>query len=88
MRAAQIYEIENLQSAREYLSQTHNHIVLSNPEGSTKYYGMRVIDYIFKTLQTEFPDKIDGIIVDAYDDYSALVTAKELGYATIKYVPS
>jgi hypothetical protein len=46
---------------------------------------MRVIDYIFKTLQSEFPDKIKGIVVDAYDDYSALVTAKELGYDNIKY---
>ncbi len=82
---AQIYKIENLKSARKYLSITNDHIVLSNPEGSTRYYGMRVIDYIFKTLKNEFPDKIDGIIVDAYDDYSALVTARELGYDKIKY---
>lgn len=81
----QIYEIENMQSAREYLSEINEPVLLSNPQGSTRYYGMRVIDYIFRTLQNEFPDKIKGIIVDVYDDYSALVTAKELGYDTIKY---
>ncbi len=81
----QIYEIENMQSAREYLSGASEPVLLSNPQGSTRYYGMRVIDYIFKTLQSEFPDKIKGIIVDVYDDYSALITAKELGYETIKY---
>lgn len=82
---SQIYEIENLESARKYLTQTAEHIILSNPAGSTKYYGMRVIDYIFKTLKDEFPDKIDGVIVDAYDDYSALITAQQLGYDKIKY---
>lgn len=84
--SAQIYRIENLQTAREYLSLTNEHVILSNPQGSTRYYGMRVIDRIFKMLKSEFPEKIEGIIVDAYDDYSALVTAKELGYDRIKYV--
>lgn len=83
--ALQIYEIQNIQSARKYLSLVSEPVILSNPQGSTRYYGMRVIDYIFKTLQSEFPDKIKGIVVVAYDDYSALVTAKELGYDNIKY---
>ena len=83
--ALQIYEIQNIQSARKYLSLTSEPVILSNPQGSTRYYGMRVIDYIFKTLQSEFPDNIKGIVVDTYDDYSALVTAKELGYDNIKY---
>ena len=81
----EIYEIQNIQSARKYLSRTAEPVILSNPQGSTRYYGMRVIDYIFKTLQREFPEKIKGIVVDAYDDYSAVVTAKELGYDNIKY---
>lgn len=81
----EIYEIQNIQSARKYLSRTAKPVILSNPQGSTRYYGMRVIDYIFKTLQREFPEKIKGIVVDAYDDYSAVVTAKELGYDNIKY---
>ena len=80
-----IYEIENIKSAREYLSRVNEHVLLSNPQGSTRYYGIRVIDYIFKTLQNEFPDKIKGIIIDVYDDYSAWVTAKELGYDRIIY---
>lgn len=81
----QIYEIENMESARKYLTTANEPVLLSNPQGSTRYYGMKVIDYIFKTLQNEFPDKIKGIIVDVYDDYAALITAKELGYDTIKY---
>jgi hypothetical protein len=47
---------------------------------------MRVIDYIFKTLQQEFPDKIEGVIVNAYDNYSAFVTARQLGYNQISYI--
>ena len=81
----QIYEIENMESARKYLTAANEPVLLSNPQGSTRYYGMKVIDYIFKTLQSEFPDKIRGIIVDVFDDYSALITAKELGYDNIKY---
>jgi len=51
--ALQIYEIQNIQSARKNLSLTSEPVILSNPQGSTRYYGMRVIDYIFKTLQSE-----------------------------------
>ena len=43
----EIYEIQNIQSARKYLSRTAKPVILSNPQGSTRYYGMRVIDYIF-----------------------------------------
>jgi hypothetical protein len=80
-----LYEIENLKDARLYLQSIDGKITLSNPIGSTRYYGMRVIDYIFKTLYQEFPDKIEGIIVNAYDDYSAFVTARKLGYTQITY---
>ena len=81
-----IYEVQNLQSARKFLRNANTKITLSNPQGSTRYYGMRVIDYIFKTLQQEFPDKIEGVIVNAYDDYSAFVTARQLGYNQISYI--
>lgn len=81
-----IYEIENLATAREFLSSAHEKVIISNPEGSTRYYGMRVIDYMFTILQREFPDKITGVIVNTYDDYAAFVTAKELGYENINYV--
>lgn len=81
-----IYEIENLNSARLFLKDTKESVIITNPPGSTRYYGMRVIDYIFKTLKHEFPGKISGFIVNAYDDYSAFITARKLGYIQIEYV--
>jgi phage baseplate assembly protein W len=81
-----IYEVENLNSARKFLQNSREKIILSNPEGSTRYYGMRVLDYIFKILQQEFPNKIEEVIVNAYDDYSAFSTAKQLGYKKIIYL--
>jgi hypothetical protein len=81
-----IYEVQNLQSARRFLGSANKKITLSNPQRSTRYYGIRVIDYIFKTLQQEFPDKIEGVIVNAYDNYSAFVTARQLGYNQISYI--
>jgi hypothetical protein len=80
-----LYEVENLEKARKFLSTSTIKIVLTNPQGSTRYYGMRVIDYIFKTLRQEFPDKISGVVVNAYDDYSAFVIARKLGYKEIQY---
>ncbi len=78
-----LYEVKDLASAREFLNKSKSKVTLTNPKGSTRYYGMRVIDYIFKTLQQEFSDKIDGVIVNAYDDYSAFITAQKLGYTQI-----
>ena len=46
-----LYEVENLEKARNFLSTARTKIILTNPQGSTRYYGMRVIDYIFKTLR-------------------------------------
>jgi len=86
MRNNMIYEIQNLEGARNFLRQSSQKVTLSNPQGSTRYYGMRVIDYIFKTLQQEFPNKINGIMVNAYDDYSAFITARQLGYNQIRYI--
>ena len=81
-----IYEVENLNSARKFLMEANGRITLSNPPGSTRYYGMRVIDYIFKTLKQEFPNKVSGFVVNAYDDYSAFTTAHKLGYNQIRYL--
>jgi hypothetical protein len=81
-----IYEIENLETARKFLSSMISEVVISNPAGSTRYYGMRVIHCIFVKLQKEFPDKIKGVIVNAFDDYSAYITAKALGYENINYI--
>ena len=86
MSTKMIYEVESLESARKFLSSTNARIIISNPPGSSRYYGMRVIDYIFKTLLQEFPNKISGVIVNAYDDYSAFVTARQLGYSEIQYL--
>jgi hypothetical protein len=80
-----LYEIENLKDARIFLQNLNGKVTLTNPIGSTRYYGMRVIDYIFRTLCQEFSEKIDGVIVNAYDDYSAFVTARKLGYTQITY---
>ncbi len=80
-----LYEIENLKDARLFLQGLNGKVTLTNPIGSTRYYGMRVIDYIFKTLCQEFSEKIEGVIVNAYDDYSAFVTARKLGYTQITY---
>lgn len=82
----EIYEIEDLAAARQFLSTINWQVVISNPDGSTRYYGMRVIDYMFTTLRREFPDKIKGVVVNAYDDYGAFVTAQELGYENINYI--
>ena len=80
-----LHEIEDLNSTRRFLMQSTDKVVLTNPQGSTRYYGMRVLDRIFDTLKREFPDKITDIVVNAYDDYSAFVTAHKLGYKQIQY---
>jgi hypothetical protein len=80
-----IYEVNNLETAREFLRSSNKKITLTNPQGSTRYYGMRVIDYIFRTLENEFPEKVTNIIVNVYDDYSAFITARQLGYKQIQY---
>jgi len=85
MRILMIYEVKNLETARNFLRSSSKKITLTNPQGSTRYYGMRVIDYIFGTLQQEFPEKITNVVVNAYDDYSAFVTARQLGYKHIQY---
>lgn len=81
-----IYEVENLENARNFLRSAGQKVTLSNPQGSTRYYGMRIIDCMFRMLKKEFPGKIEGVIVNAYDDYSAFITARQLGYNQINYL--
>ncbi len=80
-----MYEVENLATAREYLAASRAKVVLTNPAGSTKYYGMHVVDCIFKKLQREFPNKISDIIVNIYDDYPAFIKARDFGYRKINF---
>lgn len=80
-----LHEVENLHESRLFLDQVNDDVTLTNPQGSTRYYGMRVIDKILKTLQNEFPKKIINITINAYDDYSAFVAAKKMGYKDIEY---
>lgn len=83
-----IYYVQDLDSARIYLDQAKGKVILTNKEGSTRYYGMRVLDYIFKTLQKEYPSKISQIIINTDTDYSGFVTAKQCGYNTDLLLPS
>lgn len=78
-----IYEIEGLEKTREFLHSSQENIIITNPEGSTRYYGMRIIDEIFQTVKREFPDKVEGFIVNAHDDFAAYSTALKLGYKNI-----
>jgi len=75
-----IYEIEDLASAREFLKDYTKPIIITNKNGSTKYYGMLVLDYIFKNLKQEFP-QIVKVIVNVGDDNAALFTAVKLNYS-------
>lgn len=79
-----IYQVEDLEKAREFLSKVPEPIIITNAIGSTRYYGMLILDYIFKTLTTEFP-QITKIIVDVGDDHPALFTALKLNYQHILY---
>lgn len=79
-----IYEVNDLRSAREFLKNHTDKVILTNKEGSTRYYGMLALDYIFKNLLAEFP-QITKIIVNVCDDNAALFTAIKLNYKNIKY---
>jgi hypothetical protein len=62
------YFISDLDSAREFLRSYSGKVVLTNPPGSTRYYGVLVLNYMFQKLLEEFPDKIEAIEVNGYDD--------------------
>jgi hypothetical protein len=78
------YEIIDLESAKEFLKTYTQPVIMTNPHGSSRYYGMRVLDYMFKELSKEFL-QITDIIVNVDDDHAALFTAIKLGYKNIKY---
>jgi hypothetical protein len=79
-----IYTLENLADAREFLSKFPDPVILTNKDTSTRYYGMMIIDYIFKKLTEEFLQIVE-IIVNVGTDHSALLTAIKLNYKNIVY---
>ncbi|QQV75284.1 hypothetical protein H6P87_00836 [Rickettsia tillamookensis] len=80
-----VYEIRNLEETRNFLSNVEEQIILTNPASSIKYYGMLVIDYMFKTLSKEFPKKVLELTVNVGENHAALFTAIKLGYKNIVY---
>lgn len=80
------YEVENIESARKFLANTQEKIILTNPEGSVKFYGIDTIDYIFKTLKEEFPHKISRVVINVFDDLDAFLSAKQKGYKYIDFI--
>ncbi|MGX6960460.1 MAG: hypothetical protein ACIPMY_04470 [Rickettsia endosymbiont of Pentastiridius leporinus] len=80
-----IYEIENLEDARNFLSFTEDKVILTTTPGSIKYYGMLAVDYMLKTLNKEFSNKIEDVTVNIGDDHAALFTAVKLNYKNIIY---
>lgn len=80
-----IYEVKNLEEARNFLSLTEDKVILTTTPGSIKYYGMLVLDYMLKALSKEFFDKIEDVIVNIGYDHAALFTAVKLKYKNIVY---
>ena len=78
-----VYEVRNLEEARNFLSSEKGKFVLTTSSGSVKYYGILVIDQMLKALSIEFPEKVVDIIADVGDDHPALFTAIKLGYNNI-----
>lgn len=79
-----VYQIEDLNSAREYLAGTNKPLIITNSLDIVKYYGFLTLDYIFTTLSKEF-SQIAAVIANIGDDHSALFTALKLNYHNIKY---
>ncbi|WP_040255863.1 hypothetical protein [Rickettsia hoogstraalii] len=79
------YVVVNLEEARNFLPSIEEQLILTNHASSVKYYGMLVIDYMFKTLSKEFPEKILDFTVNVGEDHTALFTAIKLGYKNILY---
>ncbi len=84
MRKPLTHIVENLAKTREFLLKSTAPVILTNKIGSTRYYGILPLDYMFKKLQGEFP-QIVKIIVHVGDDHAALFTAARLGYQNIIY---
>ncbi len=78
-----IYEIQDLQSAREFLTKCESkNIILTNPPNSVHYYGIMVLDYMFKTLKKEFK-QVKKIIVRTDGFEGAKYAARALKYKHI-----
>lgn len=75
----QLIEVYNLNQARLVIKEIKTDIVITNPKYSTKYLGVLVIDYIFRTLKSEF-SVIKSCVLNTSDDASAVYVAKKLGY--------
>ena len=84
MQALAPYIVENLSDARKFLLQHQGPVILTNQTGSTQYYGMLVLDYIFKKLLEEFPQVVQ-VIINVGNDRAALLTATKLHYQNIIY---
>lgn len=78
-----IYEVQDLQSARVFLAQCNaKSVTLINPPGSVHYYGIMVLDYMFKSLKKEFKH-VKKIIVKTDGFEGARYAARALKY---KYI--
>ncbi|RYE06284.1 MAG: hypothetical protein EOP33_03610 [Rickettsiaceae bacterium] len=84
MTNLKIHEVISLNSSRESLKQSNEKVNITNIKGSTRYLGIRVLDYIFKQLQHEFTH-VENVILNVDDDHAALFTAVNLGYKNINY---
>ena len=84
MQAPTIYTVENLNDARKFLLLHQGPVILTNQIGSTQYYGMLVLNYIFKKLVAEFPQVVE-VIINVGNDRAALLTATKLHYQNIIY---
>lgn len=74
-----IITIYDLKSARAELSQISHPVKITNSPHIVKYYGILVIDYIFKSLTAEYGN-IKQVILQIESDKAAFYTAIKLGY--------
>jgi hypothetical protein len=68
--SGRIYQVQDFNSASIFLSNITEAVILTNPYGSTRYYGVRVIYNMLHKLQAAFPDKVLAIKIDVEDDYA------------------
>ncbi|AVP88028.1 DNA repair protein RecO [Candidatus Phycorickettsia trachydisci] len=76
-------EFHNLIEAREKLSKVSKSTSLINAPGTIRSLGPIAIDYIFKTLKSEFHIEAETFRVD--DDIAGLYYALSKGYKNIIY---
>lgn len=78
------YEITNLVDTKEFLNNYRDPIIITNANGSIRYYGMIVLNYMFCSIVRDFKH-VSKIIINAEDDNAGLLTAIRLGYKDIIY---